>query len=300
MTATLDRQEVETGRPARVHEQHSDADAVPVTVIERRSGWQVLDAVELWRYRELLGFLVWRDLKVRYKQTVLGAAWALLQPLAQMLIFTVFLGRVVAPPREGIPYSLYVLTGLVPWICFANAITSATNSVVANQNLITKVYFPRLLIPWSTVCAGLVDFGITLVLLAVLLPVYGVVPGWNLLWLPVVLTGLLAAALGIGTLLAALTVRYRDFRYVVPFGVQLWLFATPAIYLGSESLFGPLGQNLLLLNPAEGLVLSFRQGVLGGPPEAVALATCLLLSFGLFALGCLYFRRVERGFADII
>jgi lipopolysaccharide transport system permease protein len=278
----------------------SSGQELPVAVIERRSSWQVIDAGEVWRYRELLGFLVWRDLKVRYRQTVLGAGWALMQPLAQMLIFAVFLGRVVTPPRDGMPYSLYVLIGLVPWVFLANAITSATTSVVTNQNLITKVYFPRVLIPWSTVAAGLVDCAITLALLVVLLPAYGVLPGWSALWLPLVVAGMLAASLGVGTMLAALTVKYRDFRYVVPFGVQLWLFATPAIYLGPDPLFGPLGETLLLLNPAQGLVLTFRQSLTGGQVDAAVLAVFLLLSASLFALGCLYFRRVERQFADML
>jgi lipopolysaccharide transport system permease protein len=276
------------------------ADDLPVTVIERRPGWQVVDLRELWRYRELLFFLTWRDVKVRYKQTVLGAAWAVLQPLATMLVFTLSLGRVPGV-AEGIEdYSLYVFAGLLPWTFFQNALTSAGNSVVGNQNLVTKVYFPRLIIPMSAVGAGLVDLAIAFALLLAMMPFYQVWPGWGVRLLPVVLLLLVTAALGVGTLLAALTVAYRDFRYVVSFGVQLWMFATPCIYLNPAEVVGPLGKALLPLNPVYGLILNFRLVVLGGEPDWYALGVSGAVSVGLFLAGCLYFRRVERDFADII
>lgn len=273
---------------------------LPVTVIEPRPGWRLLDLRELWRFRELLYFLTWRDVKVRYKQTVLGVAWAVLQPLATMIVFSLFLGKVGGIADVVPHYPLFVLAGLLPWTFFGNAITSAGNSVVGNQNLVTKVYFPRLIIPLSAAGAGLVDFAIAFGLLAVVMPFYGAVPGWSVLALPAIVALLVIAALGVGILLAALTVAYRDFRYVVPFGVQLWMFATPSIYLPVDGVIGPLGQAILPLNPAYGLILNFRLAVLGGDLNWYALAVSGGVALVLLAVGCLYFRRVERHFADII
>jgi len=278
----------------------SPPDDLPVTVIERRRGWQLVDLSELWRYRELLFFLTWRDVKVRYKQTVLGAAWAVLQPLATMLVFSVFLGRMAGVSGRIEHYSLFVFAGMLPWTLFANAITSASNSIVGNQNLITKVYFPRLIIPMGAVGAGLVDFGIAFGLLVGMMLCYGVLPGWGLLLVPVVILLLVVAALGVGTLLSALIVSYRDVRYVVMFGVQLWMFATPCIYLNAAEVVGPRGQLVLPLNPAYGLILNFRQAMLGGAVDWYSLAVSSSVSVALLLGGCLYFRRVERGFADII
>ena len=275
-------------------------DDLPVTVIERRKGWQVVDLRELWRFRELLFFLAWRDVKVRYKQTVLGAAWAVLQPFATMVIFTVFLGRMGGVSAGIEHYALFVFAGLIPWTFFSNAITAAGSSIVGNQNLITKIYFPRLIIPMGAIGAGLVDFVVTLGMLALMMLWYTTAPGWSLLLAPLIVLLLVLAALGVGTLLAALTVAYRDFRYVVPFGVQLWLFATPCIYLDPAEAVGPLGRMVLPLNPAYGLVLNLRQALLGGPLDLYALTVSAAVSVGLLLLGCLYFRRVERGFADII
>ncbi|WP_169979030.1 ABC transporter permease [Tautonia rosea] len=272
----------------------------PVTVITRRPGWQIVDFAELWRYRELLYFLTWRDVKVRYKQTVLGAAWAIIQPLATMVVFSLFLGRVAAEASSGIPYPLFVLAGLVPWTFFSNAMSTAGQSVVGNQNLVTKVYFPRLFIPMGAVGAGAVDFVISfgLVLLAMLC--FGMLPGWNILLVPLLFLGLMIAALGVGTLLSALTVAYRDFRYVVPFMVQLWMFATPSIYLQADSELGSLSHLVLPLNPAYGLIANFRVAVLGGNFDFYSLAVSGAVSLIFLVVGCLYFRRVERSFADII
>ena len=277
----------------------SSADDLPEVVIERRRGWRIVDWDELWRYRELLFFLTWRDVKVRYKQTVLGAAWALLQPLATMVVFSLFFGRVAAGSPTDVPYPLFVLAGLVPWMFFANAIASAGQSVVGSQNLITKVYFPRLFIPMGAVGAGLVDFAIAFGLLLVMMLGYGLTPGWGLVLVPLIALGLVTAALGVGTLLSALTVAYRDFRHVVPFLVQLWMFATPAVYIQADAL-GPRWRLLLPLNPAHGLIANFRRAVLGGPIDPWSLAVSGSVSVLLLLLGCLYFRRVERGFADII
>ncbi len=285
--------------PPETDNQESQND-LPVTVIERRPGWRFFNLAELWRYRELLGFLTWRDIKVRYKQTVLGAAWAILQPLATMAVFTMFLGRVAGISTGDVPYPLFVFAGLLTWTFFANSVTNAGQSIVGNQNLVTKVYFPRLIIPMSAIGTGLVDFLIAFGMLIVLMICYGSALSWSILLTPVIFLFLAIAALGVGTLLAALTVAYRDFRYVVPFGVQLWMFATPTIYLPVENIVGPRGQALLPLNPAYGLIYNFRQAMLGGALDWYALSVSVSVSLALLVVGCLYFRRVERSFADII
>jgi lipopolysaccharide transport system permease protein len=271
-----------------------------LTVIERRSDWKVVDLGELWRYRELLFFLTWRDVKVRYKQTVLGVAWAVLQPLATMVVFSLFFGRLASGPTPGMPYPLFVFAGLLPWTFFANAIGSAGQSVVGNQNLVTKVFFPRLIIPAGAVGAGLVDFVISFALLLVLMAWYGVAPGPGTVWVIPLTLGLITAALGVGTLLAALTVEYRDFRHAVPFMVQLWMFATPTIYMQADALVSPRLRPLLPLNPAYGLISAFRSATLGGAFDAYAVAVSTAVSVAVLVVGCLYFRRVERGFADVI
>ncbi len=271
-----------------------------LTVVERRSDWKPVDFRELWRYRELLFFLTWRDVKVRYKQTVLGVVWAVLQPLATMVVFSLFFGRMAAAPKTHVPYPLFVFAGLLPWTFFANAIGAAGQSVVGNQNLVTKVFFPRLIIPAGAVGAGLVDLAISSVLLLLMMLYYGVAPGWGLVMVLPLTLGLVTAALGVGTLLSALTVNYRDFRHAVPFLVQLWMFATPTIYLQAGDMVGPRLRPLLPLNPAYGLISAFRWAALGGPFDAYSLAVSASASVALLLAGCLYFRRVEGGFADVI
>jgi lipopolysaccharide transport system permease protein len=204
---------------------------LPTTVIQPRSGWRALDLKELWRYRELLYFFVWRDVKVRYKQTLLGAAWAIIQPLMMTIIFTVVLGRMAKVSSGGFPYPIFVYAGLLPWTFFATAIANAGNSVVGEQHMITKIYFPRLAVPFAAVGAALVDFLIAFGVLVGMLLWYGLRPAWAILLVPVLLALMTLAALGVGTLLAALNVAYRDFRYVIPFLVQLWMFATPTVYM---------------------------------------------------------------------
>lgn len=284
--------------PAPVGPDVPGAD-LSVTVIERRPGWHLVDLRELWRYRELLLILTWRDVKVRYKQTVLGAAWAVLQPFATMVVFSLFFGRVAEMPAGGMPYPLFVFAGLLPWFFFANAITSASQSVVGNQALVTKVYFPRLLIPLSAAGPHLIDLGIGFAMLLVMMLIYGVMPGATLLLTPLLILALVVAALGMGILLSALTVAYRDFRHVVPFLVQLWMFATPVVYMQVDAI-GPRGRLLLPLNPAYGVIANFRAATLGTDLDLYSLAVSGGVSVVLLLLGCLYFRRVERGFADII
>jgi lipopolysaccharide transport system permease protein len=283
-------------------ERHAPAEAgpdLPVTVIERRPGWQLIDLKELWRFRELLYFLTWRDVKVRYKQTVLGTAWAVLQPLSTVVVFAFFLGR-LGGVSEGIAhYPLFVLAATLPWTFFANAVSTAGNSVVANERLVTKIYFPRLIIPLSSVGASLFDFLISLAILAVMMAWYGAAPGWSVLLAPAVMLLLTAAAAGVGVLLSALIVAHRDFRYILTFAVQLWMFATPCIYLKPTAL-GPISRLVLPLNPAYGLLLNFRQTVLSGEIDWYSLVVSSAVGLALLLIGCFYFRRVERAFADVI
>ena len=254
---------------------------------------------ELWRFRELLFFLTWRDVKVRYKQTVLGATWAVLQPLATMVVFAFFLGRMGGVADGMKDYPLFVFAAILPWTFFANAVSTAGNSVVTNERLVSKIYFPRLIIPIGSVGASLFDFVIGLAMLAGMMVWFGVVPGWHIVLAPLIMLLLTATAVGVGTLLAALIVAHRDFRYVLTFAVQLWMFATPCIYLQPKDI-GPNAQLLLPLNPAYGLLLNFRQAVRGGDLDWYALAVSSAVGLALLLIGCLYFRRVERSFADVI
>ncbi len=281
-----------------------DPPAVPAlrhtTLIEPPSGWQLVNVAELWRYRELLGFLIWRDVKVRYKQTLLGAAWAILQPALMMVVFTVFFARMAKVPAGDVPYPLFVFAGLLPWTFFSTSIASAANSVVGSERLITKIYFPRLSIPFASVGAAVVDFCMATGLLFVLMLWYGRMPGVSILLAPVLMLFIGLAAAGVGTLLAALNVAYRDFRYVVPFLVQLWMFATPSIYMNAAANGRGQLDWVLLVNPLSPLIASFRAAVLGGPIPWNSLALSACMSIAMFVAGCLYFRRVEDSFSDII
>jgi lipopolysaccharide transport system permease protein len=258
-----------------------------------------LNLKDIWEYRELLYFLVWRNIKIRYKQTALGAAWAVLQPLLTMLVFTVFFGRLAKVPSDGIPYPVFAFTALLPWQLFAFALTESSNSLVVSQNLITKVYFPRLVIPLSSTLTGLVDFAISFCVLLVLMMYYHVTPSKAVAWLPAFLLLALAAALSVGLWLSALNVKYRDVRYTIPFMTQFWMFATPVAY--SSSLVPEPWRRWYGLNPMAGVVEGFRWALLGksggvGPLLWVSLAAVLLLLTG----GLFYFRRTEATFADIV
>lgn len=275
------------------------ADDLPVTVIEPRSGWQIIDFRELWRARELLAFLVWRDIKIRYKQTAIGAAWAVLQPLAMVAGLTFALGRIAGEANAAVPYWLFVLTGMLPWLLFTGSVTQSAMSVVNNQQLVTKVYFPRLLLPLSAVGLAVIDFCVGAVVLAIGLPIAGVSLTPGMFLAPLALAVLLAASLGIGLGLSALTVRYRDFRVILPLAIQLGMFLTPGIFLQSAK-FGPLGEAILLANPVQGAVVNFRAALLGLPPDWLALGIAASEALVLLVLGAAYFRRVEKGFADVI
>jgi len=262
-------------------------------------GWAALRLRDLWAYRELVYFLTWRDVKVRYKQTVLGAAWAILQPGLTMLIFSLFFGRLARVPSDGIPYPLFSLAGLVPWTFFSNGLTQASNSLVGNANLITKVYFPRLIAPLATVLAGVIDVVLACGVLVVMMGYYRVPPTTHIVWLPAALLLVVVIALGTGLWLSAMNVQFRDVRYAVPFLTQLWLFATPIAY--PSSLLHEPWRTVYAINPMVGAVEAFRWSVLDRSAAPVAqLAVSSAVAVTVLVTGALYFRRMERTFADIV
>jgi homopolymeric O-antigen transport system permease protein len=274
-------------------------ETLPTLIIRPSHGWVSLRLKELWEYRELLYFLVWRDIKVRYKQTVLGAAWAILQPFLTMVVFSIFFGKLAKIPSDGMPYPVFTFCALLPWQLFANALTASGNSLVSNQGLITKVYFPRLVIPISAVLAGLVDFCISFVVLLVMMFYYGIFPTKAVLTLPLFLLFATATALAVGLWLSALNVRYRDVRYMIPFLTQFWLFVTPVAY--SSSLVPETWRTLYGLNPMAGVVEGFRWALIGktggiGPLMLISALSVAMLLIG----GLVYFRLMEKTFADVV
>jgi lipopolysaccharide transport system permease protein len=262
-------------------------------------GWQHIDFKQLWQYRELLYFLSWRDVKIRYKQTLLGMAWAVIQPFMTMVVFSVFFGKLAKMPSDGVPYPLFAYVALVPWTFFANALAQSSNSLVQNGNLIKKVYFPRLIMPLSGVLSGIVDFGFAFLVLLAMMAFYGIVPTVHIVWLPSMMLLAVMTALGVGLWLSAINVQFRDVRHAVPFLVQFWLFATPIAY--PSSLLSEPWRTVYGVNPMVGVVEGFRWALLGveaspGPTIMVSFVAALLfLISGLF-----YFRRMERSFADIV
>jgi lipopolysaccharide transport system permease protein len=273
--------------------------STPVLVLRPSKGLVQLKLGEVWAYRELLFFLIWRDVKVRYKQTALGAAWAILQPVMTMVVFSVFFGRRAKMPSDGIPYPVFAFATLLPWQLFAYALSESSNSLVSNQNLITKVYFPRLVVPIAAVLAGLVDFAIAFVVLLGLMWYYGIVPTDAIVLLPFFALLAIATALSVGLWLSSLNVKYRDVRYTIAFLAQLWLFATPVAY--PSSLVPEKWRALFGLNPMAGVVEGFRWALLGkaegpGPLLAVSVVAVAILLIG----GLMYFRQTERTFADLV
>jgi len=268
-------------------------------IIEQPRSWLSLRLGELWRYRELLLFFVWRDIKVRYKQTILGVAWAVLQPLMTMVIFSVVFGRLANIPSDGIPYPVFSYAGLLPWQLFARSISDATSSLVTNQNMVTKVYFPRLILPMSTSLSGLVDFGIALLILFGLMVYYAIVPTWRILLIPVLVLFTLMTSMSVSFWLSALAVRYRDIRFITPFLVQVWLYATPVVY--PSTLVPEQWLWLYRLNPMTAVVEGFRWVLYGQTPGTSHL---YLLSVGVVLLlwfsGLIFFQRMELTFADEI
>lgn len=276
--------------------------ALPPETIRLRptSGFsRVLAPRELWRYRELAAQIAVRDVTVRYRQTALGAAWAVLQPVGFMIVFSLFFGRVAGVASNGIPYALFALAALVPWTYFSNALLLGSESLVANSALVSKIYFPRIFIPGGVVAAGFVDLAISLVILFVVVFLWGFTPGVGVLLLPVLVLVAAAAALGVASALSALNVRYRDVRYVVPFAIQMWLFATPIAY--PSSLISEPWRTLTAINPMVGVVEGFRWGALGtGNAPWALMGISSASAFVLLVAGLAYFDRVERGFADFV
>src|SRR6266550_1146180 len=276
-----------------------DVGSLPTLYIDPPSSWTSLGIRELWDYRELLYFLVWRDVKVRYKQTVLGAAWAVIQPFFMMVVFSLFFGYLAKVPSDGIPYPIFAYCALLPWQLFAHALTESSNSLVGNQNLITKVYFPRLVVPIAAVLGGLVDFAVAFAILLVMMFYYGIVPGWAIVTLPGFILLAVMTALGVGLWLSALNVKYRDVRYTINFLIQFWLFATPVAY--PSSIVPAKWRALYGLNPMAGVVEGFRWALLGkqeapGAMLWVSVAVVILILIG----GLYYFRRMEQQFADVV
>lgn len=267
--------------------------------IEPSHGWVSLKLAELWEYRELIYFLTWRDIKVRYKQTVLGAAWAIIQPLFTMLVFSLFFGRLAKVPSDNIPYPIFCYAALVPWTFFANGLAQSSNSLVGSSNLITKVYFPKLAIPLATVIAGVIDFFLAFSVLLVMMFYYQVAISWKILWTPVFLMLALVTSLGVGLWLSALNVQFRDVKFVVPFITQFWMLATPIAY--PSSLLNEPWRTLYGLNPMAGVVEGFRWSLLNveTAPRPMLLVSAFVALVAL-AGGAFYFRRMEKSFADLV
>ena len=308
--ATLDLLTAQPAQPAATLSQMPAGGApaeLPILLIRPTHGWRAIDLRELWRYRELLYFLTWREIKVRYKQTVLGATWAVIQPLMTTGIFAalfgLLMGRGNMPTVPGVPYVVSTFCAMLPWTLFAHSLTQSGQSLITYQNMITKIYFPRLIIPFSAVLAALVDFGIAFVALLVLMLCYGVVPSWWVVCLPLFATMAVVASLAVGLWLSALTAIYRDFRYIVPFFVQIGMFASPVVY-SSASLHGKLPAwafPIYALNPMVGVIEGFRWTLLGtADPPGLMFAISALMTAVVMITGMYYFRRMERTFADLI
>jgi lipopolysaccharide transport system permease protein len=271
----------------------------PTLVIRPSRGWVAIKFRELWKYRELIYFFVWRDIKVRYKQTALGAAWAIIQPFFTMVVFSVFFGRLVKVPSDGIPYPIFSYCALLPWNYFAEAMNRASNSMIESSNLIKKIYFPRLVVPLSGVFSGLLDFIIAFTVLVAMMFYYRITPNVNLLWFPVFLLMAIITALGVGLWLSAMNVKYRDIRYVIPFLTQAWFFVTPVVY--PSSLLSGFWKTIYGLNPMVSVVEGFRWALLGKQqPSGGMLAVSAMMVLILLISGAFYFRRMEKTFADVV
>ena len=272
---------------------------IPITIIEPKKGWLPIDLKQIWKYRELFYFLTKRDIKVRYKQTVLGGLWAIIQPVFTMIVFTLFFGRLAKIPSDGIPYPIFVYAGLLPWTYFANALSASGNSLVGSANLITKVYFPRLIVPASASLAGLLDFFIAMLVMGAMMIYYQFLPGFSILLFPFLVGLTFLCAVGVGLWLSALNVHYRDIRYVIPFLIQIWMFVSPVIY--PVSMVSEKYQWLLALNPMTGVIQAYRASLLGHQPiEWLLLGISTAIIIIIFMSGLYYFRRMEKVFADVV
>jgi lipopolysaccharide transport system permease protein len=290
---------LEAGPDNSVEEEPADTASSRILRVQPSSGWVPLKLAELWEYRELLYFLTWRDIKVRYKQTALGATWAIIQPFFTMVVFSLFFGRLAKVPSDGIPYPVFSFAALVPWTFFANGLSQSSNSLVGNSNLIKKVYFPRLAVPISTVLSEIIDFALAFAVLLIIMLHYHIVPGVNVIWLPIFLLLALVTSLGVGLWFSAMNVQFRDVRYVVPFLTQFWLFATPVAY--PSSMLSEPWRTLYGLNPMAGVIEGFRWALLGTntrPGEIIAVSSAA--SLVILVSGAFYFRRMEKTFADVV
>jgi lipopolysaccharide transport system permease protein len=283
---------------SQLNDKNNPSYRPPVIVIRPMNGWVPVDLRELWDYRELLYSFINRDIKVRYKQTALGATWAVIQPLFMMIVFSLAFGRLAKIPSEGLPYPLFSYAALLPWTLFAEGLTRSTNSMITNSGIITKVYFPRLIMPISGVLSPLVDFTIAFVILLGMMLYYGFVPTINILLLPAFILLAIATSLGVGLWLSALNVQYRDFQYTVPFIIQLWLFASPVVY--PSSLLPESYRLIYGLNPMAGVIEGFRWALLGTDPPSSIIAVSVVMVIALLISGAFYFKRVEKTFADVV
>ena len=299
MALEKERLEQEAAVEAAKSNGQKASNDLPVTYIRPSKGWVKLNLRDLWQYRDLAYFLTWRDIKVRYKQTVLGAGWAILQPFFTMIVFSIFFGRLAKMPSDGVPYPVFSYAALVPWTFFANGLTNSSNSLVGSANLIKKVFFPRLVIPLAAVLAPAVDFVLAFLVLIVMMIVYGIVPTRNVIWLPALLLLAFVTSLGFGLWFAALNVQFRDVRYAVPFIIQAWLFMTPIAY--PSSLLEEPWLTLYALNPMAGVVEGFRWALLDTDtqPGSMVLVSAFVAILVLIG-GLYYFRRMEKTFADVV
>lgn len=287
MASTLDQQHSELTQ-ADIHHIH----------IEPTQNWLSFQMKEMWLYRELLFFLTWRDIKIRYKQTVLGFAWAVLQPFMQMVVFSIFFGRLAHISSEGLPYPIFSYAALLPWNFFSQSITMSTNSLVTNANMVTKVYFPRLFVPVSAVLSGVVDFGVAFIVLLGMMIFYRVTPNLGVLLLPAFLGLAFITGLGVSLWMSALNVKYRDVRYIVPFLLNIWMYASPVVY--SSKILPQPWQTLYGLNPMVGVIEGFRWALLGTNPPQVMIFLSVVVALIILVSGLVYFNRVEKTFADVI
>lgn len=272
---------------------------MPVTIIRPSKGWISLRLQEVWKYRELLYFLIWRDIKVRYKQTVIGSAWAIIQPFFMMVVFSLFFGYMAKVPSDGIPYPIFSYAALVPWMFFANGLSQSSDSLVGSANLIKKVYFPRLAIPIASVMSGVIDFVLSFIVLLGMMLFYGIIPTWNIVWLAAFLLLALITSLGVGLWFSAMNVQFRDVRYTVTFLIQFWLFSTPIAY--PSSLIPEPWRTVYAINPMVGVVEGFRWALLGtktAPGPIIIVSS--MVAFIVLVSGAFYFRRMEKIFADVV
>jgi lipopolysaccharide transport system permease protein len=273
-------------------------DEIHLLIIRPPRKWVPIDFREIWSYRELIYFFVWRDIKIRYKQTALGFSWALIQPLFMMIIFTIFFGGLANIPSEGIPYPVFTLAGIIPWTLFAEGLTRSTTSMVINAQIMTKVYFPRVILPIAGILSPIVDFIVAFSLLIVVMIFYGVAPTWNVFFFPLIILLAIATSLGVGLWFSALNVKYRDFGYTIPFLIQIWLFASPVVY---PSTIIPLPYRVFYgLNPMAGVIEGSRWALLGTQPPSMMIFASVGIVFALLVSGMFYFRKMEQYFADIV